>query len=131
MRALIVLGGDAPDRLLLLSCAGYADLKIAADRGLEACRSFRRFGCFCGFRNFRAEFEPEFTAVGGSQHKLLIYTSHDFSQHGVVTAHQSGTGIFVIFFQKTFKVKTFRLHIRHNHRAVIFGLGNYARMVMA
>ena len=36
MRALIVLGGDAPDRLLLLSCAGYADLKIAADRGVEA-----------------------------------------------------------------------------------------------
>ena len=33
---MIVLGGDAPDRLLLLSCAGYADLKIAADRGLEA-----------------------------------------------------------------------------------------------
>lgn len=36
MRALIVLGGDAPDRMLLLSCAGYADLKIAADRGVEA-----------------------------------------------------------------------------------------------
>lgn len=36
MRALIVLGGDAPDKLLLLSCAGYADLKIAADKGLEA-----------------------------------------------------------------------------------------------
>ena len=36
MRALIVLGGDAPERLLLLSCAGYADLKIAADRGVEA-----------------------------------------------------------------------------------------------
>lgn len=36
MRALIVLGGDAPDRMLLLSCAGYADMKIAADRGLEA-----------------------------------------------------------------------------------------------
>ncbi|MBR2942235.1 MAG: thiamine diphosphokinase [Clostridia bacterium] len=36
MRALIVLGGDAPDKMLLLSCAGYADLKIAADRGLEA-----------------------------------------------------------------------------------------------
>lgn len=36
MRALIVLGGDAPERMLLLSCAGYADIKIAADRGLEA-----------------------------------------------------------------------------------------------
>ena len=36
MRALIVLGGDAPDKLLLLSCAGYADLKIAVDKGLEA-----------------------------------------------------------------------------------------------
>ena len=36
MRALIVLGGDAPERMLLLSCAGYADLKIAADRGVEA-----------------------------------------------------------------------------------------------
>ena len=36
MRALIVLGGDAPERMLLLSCAGYADVKIAADRGLEA-----------------------------------------------------------------------------------------------
>ena len=36
MRALIVLGGDAPDRMLLISCAGYADIKIAADRGIEA-----------------------------------------------------------------------------------------------
>lgn len=36
MRALIVLGGDTPGKLLLLSCAGYADFKIAADRGLEA-----------------------------------------------------------------------------------------------
>ena len=36
MRALIVLGGDAPGKLLLLSCAGYADVKIAADRGIEA-----------------------------------------------------------------------------------------------
>lgn len=36
MRALIILGGDAPGTMLTVSCAGYADLKIAADRGLEA-----------------------------------------------------------------------------------------------
>ncbi len=36
MNALIVLGGDAPDRALLQSCARQADLLIAADRGLEA-----------------------------------------------------------------------------------------------
>lgn len=36
MRALIVLGGDAPGPRLLESCARSADLTIAADRGLEA-----------------------------------------------------------------------------------------------
>ena len=36
MNALIVLGGDAPGKALLQSCAGQADLLIAADRGLEA-----------------------------------------------------------------------------------------------
>lgn len=36
MNALIVLGGDAPSRALLESCAQHADLRIAADRGLEA-----------------------------------------------------------------------------------------------
>ena len=36
MRALIVLGGDAPENMLLISCAGYADLKIAVDKGYEA-----------------------------------------------------------------------------------------------
>lgn len=36
MNALIVLGGDAPGKALLKSCAGQADLLIAADRGLEA-----------------------------------------------------------------------------------------------
>jgi len=36
MRALIVLGGDAPGRALLADCARQADLTIAADRGLEA-----------------------------------------------------------------------------------------------
>ena len=36
MNVLIVLGGDAPGRALLESCAACADLTIAADRGLEA-----------------------------------------------------------------------------------------------
>lgn len=36
MRALIVLGGDAPGKVLLESCAACAELTIAADRGLEA-----------------------------------------------------------------------------------------------
>lgn len=36
MNALIVLGGDAPGRVLLESCMRQADLIIAADRGLEA-----------------------------------------------------------------------------------------------
>ena len=36
MNALIVLGGDAPGKALLESCACQADLTIAADRGLEA-----------------------------------------------------------------------------------------------
>ena len=36
MNALIVLGGDAPGKTLLKSCAARADLTIAADRGLEA-----------------------------------------------------------------------------------------------
>jgi len=36
MKALIVLGGDAPGRELLERCAREADLTIAADRGLEA-----------------------------------------------------------------------------------------------
>lgn len=36
MNALIVLGGDAPGKALLKSCAARADLTIAADRGLEA-----------------------------------------------------------------------------------------------
>ena len=36
MRALIVLGGDAPGETLLREQAACADLTIAADRGLEA-----------------------------------------------------------------------------------------------
>jgi len=36
MNVLIVLGGDAPGRVLLESCARQADLIIAADRGMEA-----------------------------------------------------------------------------------------------
>lgn len=36
MRALIVLGGDAPGPALLKSCARQSDLTIAADKGLEA-----------------------------------------------------------------------------------------------
>lgn len=36
MRALIVLGGDAPDRALLERCMQNADFSIAADRGLAA-----------------------------------------------------------------------------------------------
>ena len=36
MNVLIVLGGDAPGKALLESCASCADLTIAADRGLEA-----------------------------------------------------------------------------------------------
>jgi len=36
MKVLIVLGGDAPGKALLESCAACADLTIAADRGLEA-----------------------------------------------------------------------------------------------
>lgn len=36
MNALIVLGGDAPSKELLESCAQRAQLRIAADRGLEA-----------------------------------------------------------------------------------------------
>lgn len=36
MKALIVLGGDAPGVQLLYRCAENADLVIAADRGLEA-----------------------------------------------------------------------------------------------
>lgn len=36
MNALIVLGGDAPGKTLLKSCAARADLTIAADSGLEA-----------------------------------------------------------------------------------------------
>ena len=36
MRALIVLGGDAPGARLLESCVRRADVTIAADRGLEA-----------------------------------------------------------------------------------------------
>jgi thiamine pyrophosphokinase len=36
VNALIVLGGDAPGKALLESCARQADLTIAADRGLEA-----------------------------------------------------------------------------------------------
>ena len=36
MNVLIVLGGDAPGKKLLESCAACADLTIAADRGLEA-----------------------------------------------------------------------------------------------
>ena len=36
MRAVIVLGGDAPGRELLMRCMANSDLTIAADRGLEA-----------------------------------------------------------------------------------------------
>ena len=36
MNVLIVLGGDAPGRALLKSCAARVDLTIAADKGLEA-----------------------------------------------------------------------------------------------
>ena len=36
MHVLIVLGGDAPGKELLESCAACADLTIAADKGLEA-----------------------------------------------------------------------------------------------
>ena len=36
MNVLIVLGGDAPGKTLLRSCAARADLTIAADKGLEA-----------------------------------------------------------------------------------------------
>ena len=36
MRALIVLGGDAPGKALLESCARQSELTIAADKGLEA-----------------------------------------------------------------------------------------------
>ena len=36
MKALIVLGGDAPGVGLLRACAAEADFSIAADRGLEA-----------------------------------------------------------------------------------------------
>ena len=36
MRALIVLGGEAPEPALLAACAGQADLTIAADSGLAA-----------------------------------------------------------------------------------------------
>ncbi len=36
MRALIVLGGDAPGSALLARCAAGAELTIAADRGMEA-----------------------------------------------------------------------------------------------
>lgn len=36
MHVLIVLGGDAPGKALLESCAACADLTIAADKGLEA-----------------------------------------------------------------------------------------------
>lgn len=36
MRALIVLGGDAPGKALLESCAACAEVTIAADKGLEA-----------------------------------------------------------------------------------------------
>lgn len=36
MRALIVLGGDAPGKALLESCAACSELTIAADKGLEA-----------------------------------------------------------------------------------------------
>lgn len=36
MKALIVLGGDAPGAQLLQSCVACADMAIAADRGLEA-----------------------------------------------------------------------------------------------
>ncbi len=36
MKALIVLGGDAPGAALLTRCAQGADVTIAADRGLEA-----------------------------------------------------------------------------------------------
>lgn len=36
MKALIVLGGDAPGKQLLMRCAEGADLIIAADKGLEA-----------------------------------------------------------------------------------------------
>ena len=36
MRALIVLGGDAPEPELLLACSKNADLMIAADSGLAA-----------------------------------------------------------------------------------------------
>jgi len=36
VRALIVLGGDAPGKALLRACAKEADWTIAADRGLEA-----------------------------------------------------------------------------------------------
>ena len=36
MKALIVLGGDAPGVGLLKACAAEADFSIAADRGLEA-----------------------------------------------------------------------------------------------
>lgn len=39
MKALIVLGGEAPGRALLHRCAKDADLIIAADRGLEAFAS--------------------------------------------------------------------------------------------
>jgi len=39
MRALIVLGGDAPGAQLLKRCASASDLVIAADRGLEAFAS--------------------------------------------------------------------------------------------
>ncbi len=36
MHALIVLGGDAPGKALLESCAASAEMSIAVDRGLEA-----------------------------------------------------------------------------------------------
>jgi len=39
MNVLIVLGGDAPGKALLESCASGADMTIAADRGLEAFAS--------------------------------------------------------------------------------------------
>lgn len=40
MRALIVLGGDAPGKALLARCAEGAELIIAADKGLEAFEAF-------------------------------------------------------------------------------------------
>lgn len=39
MKVLIVLGGDAPGKTLLESCARQADLIIAADKGMEAFAS--------------------------------------------------------------------------------------------